>query len=147
METKNDVKMDVVDVEVDNRASVDEKKLAVDEKQKIDDPTSMESEPWLCYRRESDNVLMWSGLTCTNWGWVTLVFLIGYALLTAMLAILLVAEFEEGLNALWGYFTVFVVFVFILSGVVALGEYNRYKTAKIEEAERKKKTGLVFKHH
>jgi len=41
---------------------------------------------------------MFSGLTCGEWGWITLAFIIGYAILTAILAGFLAAEFIHGLG-------------------------------------------------
>mmetsp|Transcript_4069 Transcript_4069/g.5019 ORF Transcript_4069/g.5019 Transcript_4069/m.5019 type:complete len:148 (+) Transcript_4069:98-541(+) len=140
-EVKSEVKLDVVSTQP-ARDSVGGKGA---EEKDVEDP--LQEEPWYCYRSES-GVLMFSGLTCGEWGWITLAFLIGYALLTAILAGFLAAEFIHGLATLWAFFGIFVVFVIIVAGIVLLGEFHRWQDRSAEVEESKKKAmGEIIKHH
>mmetsp|Transcript_20968 Transcript_20968/g.51346 ORF Transcript_20968/g.51346 Transcript_20968/m.51346 type:complete len:122 (-) Transcript_20968:286-651(-) len=87
-------------------------------------PEQTEDESLCCYRK--DGILMWSGLTCKEWGYVTLVFLGAYTVLGFFLAAMLAAQFAGKSTTLYVFLALFLVFVFVLGIAVYMGEGNGF---------------------
>jgi len=85
---------------------------------------TMQDESLCCYRK--DGILMWSGLTCKEWGYVTLVFLGAYTVLGFFLAAMLAAQFAGKSTTLYVFLALFLVFVFVLGIAVYMGEGNGF---------------------
>mmetsp|Transcript_13135 Transcript_13135/g.18225 ORF Transcript_13135/g.18225 Transcript_13135/m.18225 type:complete len:138 (-) Transcript_13135:130-543(-) len=90
-----------------------------------------------CHHKEGDEDI-YCGNNCTAWGWLLLFFLCLYCFNTAFFAILLNFEVNFGTGVLWGYFTIFMIFVAILGVVIYLGHQQHLVREETIRAERAK---------